>query len=96
MVGFVFHILPVHLHHPVSWSQSAHVSRGAWLHFADELSAFIPLTMQVEPIAALSFGQETEPGSQLALHSCVSIDGKQVKLSQENEQVLAPRAVESL
>lgn len=96
MVAFVLHILPVHLHHPVSWSQSAQVGRGAGLHFADELAAFIPLTVQVKPIAALPFGQETEPGSQLALHPSASIDGKQVRVSQENKQVLDPSAVSSL
>lgn len=81
MVGFVLHILPVHLHHSVPWSQPGQVSRGAGLHFADELSAFIPLTVQVKAIAALSFGQETDPGSQLALHPSASIDGKQVSQS---------------
>ncbi len=96
MVGFNLHILPVHLHHPVSWSEPGQVSRGAGLHFADELSPFVPLTVQVKPIAVLSFVQETEPGSQLALHPSASIDGKQVKMSQENKQVLGPRAVESL
>lgn len=96
MVGFVLHILPVHLHHPVSRSQPRQVSRGAGLHFADELTAFIPLTVQVKPIAALSFGQVTDPGSQLTLHPSASIVGKQVKVSQENKQVIGTRAVESL
>lgn len=97
MVAFVLHILPVHLHHPVSRSQPAQVRRGAGLHFADELSSFIPLPVQVEPIPALSFGQETESGSQLALHpSHANRGGKQVKVSQENKQVFVPGAVESL
>lgn len=94
MVAFVLHILPVHLHHPVSWSQPGQIRRGAGLHFADELSAFIPLTVQVKPIAALSLGQETEPGSQLALHPSASKE--QVNVSQENKQVIVPRAVGSL
>lgn len=96
MVGFALHILPVHLHYSVPWPQAGLVSRGAWLHFADELSAFIPLTVQVKAIAALPLGQETDPGSQLALHPSASKDGKQVKVSQENTQVFAPRTTESI
>ena len=94
MVVFLLHILPVHLHHPVPRSQPGQVRRGAGLHFADELPAPIPLSVQVKPISALSFGQETEPGSQLAIHPSASISEKQVKVSQENKQVLAPRAEE--
>jgi len=75
MVGFFLHILTVHLHQPVFWSQPALVSRGARLHFADELSASVPLAVQVEAIAALSSGQETEPGSELALHPGASTGG---------------------
>lgn len=97
MVWFLLHILPVHLHHPVSWSQPGEISRGARLHFADELSTFVPFTVQVKAIAALSYGEETEPGSQLTLHpGAVNTEEKQVKVSQENKQVPGPRAVESL
>lgn len=69
IVAFVLHILPVHLHQSVSVAQPGKVSRGVGLHFSDELSASVALPVQVEPIAALPYGQEAEPGSQLALHS---------------------------
>lgn len=68
MVGFVLHILPVHLHHSVPGTQPAQVSRRTGLHFPDELSAFVALAVQVKAIPAIPFGQETESGSQLALH----------------------------
>lgn len=73
-MGLHLHILSVHLHHPVSRSQPGPVSRGAGLHFADKLPPFVPLSVQMKPIPALSFAQETEPGPQLALHPA-SADG---------------------
>lgn len=69
VVGFVLHVLAVHLHHPVPGPQAAVISRRTGLHLADKLAAFVALTVQVEAIAAISFGEETEPGSQLGLHS---------------------------
>lgn len=95
MVCFHLHILPVHLHQSVSWSQPGHLSRGAGLHFADKLSAFVPLTVQVKSISALTFGQETEPGSELVLHPSASIDGKRANVSQESKQAFAPGTMEN-
>lgn len=103
VVGFVLHVLAVHLHHPVPGPQAAVISRRTGLHLADKLAAFVALTVQVEAIAAISFGEETEPGSQLGLHSprqagqekkCIcTVHTKKTKklanVSQENEQVFA-------
>lgn len=73
---FVLHILTVHLHHPVSWSQPAQLGAGAGLHFADELSASVPLALQVKPVSARPFRQETQPRSQLTLHRRASKEGR--------------------
>lgn len=65
----MLHIVPVHLHQPVSGSESGQLGRGAGLHLPDELSASVLLSVQVEAIPALCSHQETEPGSsELQLH----------------------------
>lgn len=76
IVFFVLHVLTVHLHHPVSWSQPAQLGAGAGLHFADELSASVPLALQVKPVSARPFRQETQPRSQLTLHRRASKEGR--------------------
>lgn len=95
VVGFVLHVLAVHLHYPVSRQQATVISRRAGLHFADELATFVALAVKVKTIAAIPFGEETEPGSQVGLHT--SQQGRQRKkekekkgnVSQENTQVFA-------
>lgn len=68
MMGSVLHILPVHLHHPVSRSEPGQVRGGAGLHFADKLPTSVPLTVQVKAITKFSLNQKAESGSQLDLH----------------------------
>lgn len=68
VVGFILNVLAVNLHNTVSGQQAAVISRRAGLYFADELAAFVALAVQVKAVAAIPFGEETEPGSQLGLH----------------------------
>ncbi len=59
MVCLSLHVLAVHLHQTVTRAQPRRLRRGRALHFPYVLSGFPFLSVQMKPVAALSFLHHT-------------------------------------
>lgn len=69
LMGFSLNIFPVHLHHSVPRAQSWLLGWRRMLHFADVLAGFSFLSVQVKPVAILTFGHAAKPRFQVARHA---------------------------